>query len=776
MQEKSITLTPNNRLARQLQKQYCPAQVAAFKRNTWHTPTILPLGTWLKNCWYACSDPRTLLDKQQEKLLWQKIIRKNLGGEFNGLATLAAKSHELINNWGIAAAHKDNCATENIIIFQRIRSEFLEYCKSNNLVTTSELLTLIAPHVSSYNFTKITFAGFDEYPPQLQALITTIKNSGCEICEIDPNNRQSFNQKLLGFDNLTQEIITSAKWAKKIIANHPNTTIGIIVPNLITLRPKIQQIFTEVFYDTDQIKCEGYINISAGILLNSIPIINSALELLATSEPPPPIIRHPSEWAQLFGITLQALGWPGESNLTDLETTAIQGFTKAIQQFAATDFIWGRVSYKNALQTLHEFINNTTLHPEPETNALINVLGTFEATGINFDHLWVMGVDQENWPPAPQPNPFIPIVIQKKLFLPHSSAERELHFAKILLDRYKRSTEAIVFSYVKQQEGLLTSPSTLISDIPETSVDDLDLEQTLSFAQKIYFSKKLEILENDHAPQLTPNETLTAGSRLLELQSLCPFRAFMEFRLATREPQKPTLGVSKIARGILIHSALENIWHKVKTQQELCSLEPLQLQKLIIKSIESALIQAAIPSPLYKLEKQCLTLLISKWLAIEKARPPFQVLSTEKSVQINLSSIQLKLRIDRIDQLANGDMLLIDYKTGKSIPSIFDWFGARPKAPQLLLYSLAIDQAQGFALAQINIESLKFKDVGINELIVGFNTVSPGENNITWNELKNYWQDTLTKIADDFVAGKAFATPLSPQVCKQCGFKSVCRI
>ena len=842
MQEKSVTLTPNKRLARHLQKQFCISHTKQ-NQNAWHSAKILPLKTWLINCWQECSDPRVLLNPFQEKLLWQKIIIENLGEKFISLTKFAINAHESISAWQLKDINYPAYKTEDIIIFQRLYGKLKEYCKDKNLVTTSKLPTLLIPYIQNHNFEKITFAGFDEYNPQLQTLIASIKETGCEIFELDPNNYQNSVQKRLGFDNLKQEIITSAKLAKQILNKNDSSNIGIVVPKLVELRSEISQIFSEILGD------DKIINISAGIPLNTTPIINCALELLSLSESfslktinkillspyitsaetekseraffnfqlnqlnyfqisvnaikqlagknIPLLMQtllkwqdffshaqnktlYPSDWIQIFTQILQIFGWPGENNLTDLESTATKYFTRSLQEVAATNLTTGKVSYKKALQILHEFIIDTTLQPEREIDAPINIIGTLEATGINFDYLWIMGLDQENWPPALHPNPFIPFEIQKKFSLPHASAERELHFCEMLIKRYKRSAKEIIFSYVKQIEDRVIEPSSLIADIPEISIDDLGLAKTITWAQKIHSSQNLEILDIDLAPKLTPNETIHASSRLIELQSLCPFQAFMEFRLATKEPKKPELGISKIKRGILIHSALEHFWQNVKTQQNLCQLEPTQLQKLINDCSEYALNKLALTLSLYKLEKQCLISLLTRWLEIEKMRLPFRVIATEKTIQINLSSIPIKLRIDRIDQLANDSSVLIDYKTGKNLPSVFDWFGPRPKNTQLLLYSVAIGSIQGLALAQINIESLKLKDISLNELLFGLRTIDPTENNlknnITWEELIEYWRNILTNLACDFASGKSSPTPLSPQVCKQCSFGPVCRV
>ena len=484
-----------------------------------------------------------------------------------------------------------------------------------------------------------------------------------------------------------------------------------------------------------------------------------------------------SEWAQLFVEILTTFGWPGENNLTADETAAVNRFTELLQEFAASSKILGKKSFNEAMQDLIDMAEHTIFQPEQEKDKSINILGVLEASGVNFDYLWVMGVDQDRWPMAPNPTPFIPIKIQKKLGLPHASAERELYFCERLFNRFKCSAKEVIFSYVKLQEDRTVAASSLLADIPEVLVDELDLIELVSPDQKIYYSRKMEAVVDDNTLTLMPEEKIHGGSRLIEMQSLCPFRAFAEFRLAAKEFKRVEPGVSKLKRGVLIHAALERFWQEVKTHQNLCLLEQSSLQGLVSKSVNYALDQGNLSQQLYKLEYQCLMRLLISWLEIEKNRPPFEVIATEKTVLTSLGPVQIKLRIDRIDKLSNGDLLLIDYKSGRSLPAIFDWFGKRPKNPQLPLYCVAIAEKCSFAFAQINIESIKFRDVSFDELSFGLRTTEEEsfKNSINWEELLGYWQEVLVGLANDFVSGNVQPDPFSIQVCKQCDFGILCR-
>jgi ATP-dependent helicase/DNAse subunit B len=274
-----------------------------------------------------------------------------------------------------------------------------------------------------------------------------------------------------------------------------------------------------------------------------------------------------------------------------------------------------------------------------------------------------------------------------------------------------------------------------------------------------------------------PEAMIAITSYLIEAQSVCPFKAFVEFRLAPPIRQQKTFGVSKPDRGIIIHHTLNFFWKKIKTQDNLLQLTETETKKLILDGISSAMRQLAIAEPLSRLEKLSLIDLLSDWLNLERGRESFQVLATEKQCTVNLNGIPVNLRIDRIDRLANGRVLLIDYKSGKQLPTIFDWFSTRPAHPQLPLYSLAPDKIDGLAIAQINHGTLKFREITLKELAVsmeknGFST----SKELSWKFVTNHWRAALAQLAADFIEGKATIDPLSKEICACCHFSTICRI
>jgi hypothetical protein len=50
----------------------------------------------------------------------------------------------------------------------------------------------------------------------------------------------------------------------------------------------------------------------------------------------------------------------------------------------------------------------------------IQILGVLESGGLEFDHLWVMGLTDDAWPLPARPNPFMPVRLQRAAGIPQS--------------------------------------------------------------------------------------------------------------------------------------------------------------------------------------------------------------------------------------------------------------------------------------------------------------------------------------------------------------------
>jgi probable DNA repair protein len=379
--------------------------------------------------------------------------------------------------------------------------------------------------------------------------------------------------------------------------------------------------------------------------------------------------------------------------------------------------------------------------------------------------------------------------------MPHATAERELDYAKNLSQRFIHSAQHIVVSSPAVIDDNPAAISRLFSQFPRQSLQQLigrPLENLLpvrEIRRRHLESQQLETFEAANAPVLHSEQKITGGSSVFASQSACPFRAFVAHRLNVKPLAEAYTGLNAADRGSLLHRALELVWQKLKNQAALLQLDSPQLDSLCEEVSrytmdEFSQLKTPAPGPRYK-QLECMRLqqLIKAWLSVDSSRANFEIASLEDKKQFQFGALQLQARIDRIDKLDDGSLLIIDYKTGAS--NIRRWWGERPDEPQLPLYSMLTETEQqpvgGIAFAQVRVDGCSLSGVGAEQLAetaVKWQSKHQTDSGSTdWLQLKQHWQRVLTALADDFIQGKSVVDPKSAvQSCQYCHFASACRI
>lgn len=511
--------------------------------------------------------------------------------------------------------------------------------------------------------------------------------------------------------------------------------------------------------------------------------INQLIELGAEL----PRKAAPSVWSELFKRLLQTLGWGSGRSVDSAEYQAVVAWQKLISQFANLDNTLANISYSEALRRLRQLAQATLFQPQSK-NQPIQVMGILETAGLEFDNLWLMGLNDEVWPPTPQPNPYLPVGLQLSLAMPHASAERELQFAQQITRRLMQSATNVLVSYPLQQGDQDLRPSPLISELPEQPIAQLlAVSEVPQFRDLIHASQALEQFCDWQAVAINVGAHVKGGTTIFKDQAACPFRAFARHRLASTSLDEPASGLDAAERGSLVHSVLEHLWQELKSQAGLMQLSAEQRRSLVEK-----VVAAVIKSERHKmadvfserftvLEQDRLQGLLLAWLEIEAQRQPFEVEATEQGQSINIAGLEFNVKVDRIDRLANGEAMLIDYKTGSKI-SVADWFDRRPAEPQLPLYCISHEgPVSAVAFAQVNVKASKFLGLS-NEVEVtkGITPFSKSKYNIgkpNWYHLIAEWRGVLENLAQDFLSGKAEVDPKEGSAtCQYCDQAPLCRI
>ncbi len=813
-----LILTPTRRLATRLNKD-CAQWMAKKNKNVWHIDIVSITG-WFDRLWQDYQDdndnpPMQRLNAWQNQLIWQEIINAEPSPLLrkDAAAQMAEQAWILLKEWCIPwqSLVNENVSTD-IQTFIDWCQQYQEACSKKNVLDSASVLEYLNPKLSH----KIYLIGFTDIKPAVQRIFTLLCEQGSSIEILE------YREKALVYCaaqlNAHTELEQAALWAKSKLAQNPNEPIGVIIPDLALRFNEVDRVFAKTLMPqtilANHYHSQKPYNISSGNRLSDYPVISIVFELFkynlrkmpvdhlskillspfitgGVSEhlnrsqidleikkrgqeyvaPPtivsiPPLndsLLKPSLWVELFKIYLNAWGWPGERVLNSLEYQLVKRFYELLNDFASLDCIQKPLSYTAAHHLLFQQAQKLLFQGESE-NAPLQILGALEGEGLYFQALWVMGLHHENWPQACSPHPFIPIELQRQHFMPHASSEREYIFASHLTQRFTQQAKQVILSYPQQENDKHLMPSRLIRDYPA-------YHSTVIVQMPALYDQEL-ILESwfESPIPLNKNNYIAGGVGLLQSQSACPFQAFARYRLKAKSPDPRQSGLSFAQRGELVHAALEFFWKKIKTSKALSILSSAELEAGIHQAINYAIkqIPAHTVSAMHLvLETNRLQALLKQWLDFELKRPAFTVLETEKSIEISLSTIKLKTRIDRIDQLATGEIVLIDYKTG--IINQPDWLDTRPLSLQLPLYAMSHMPTQGIAFAMVKANEHKFIDLMAHQ--------TPNQLNLSWPEVLAHWHQVLTTLADEFYQGVATVTPQEAQTtCRYCNLDILCRV
>jgi len=481
-------------------------------------------------------------------------------------------------------------------------------------------------------------------------------------------------------------------------------------------------------------------------------------------------------WAENFGSALRDLGWPGKS-IDSEEYQAVEAWNTCLDDFQTLDN-GDLLNNRRALALLTRLCRLRVFQLDTPTTP-IQIMGRLESHGLSFDKLWVTGLDSDQWPPLTVPTSFIPIKQQQVAGVPDSSPALRLQLAENEMALWMRSTDELMVCHAQIRDDLELSPAPIISDIVAVK-ENLDGSEFFDAAALIQKRSSMESVKDTHGPELASGTKVKGGTRLLENQARCPFKAFALHRLRIRKLEEAGIGLDPRQHGNLFHHAMESFWKQVGTQNEMLALSKEELDVLIKAVIEDSMKEYNIQSSLQNLQSRHLYRLINDWIEqVESVRQPFTVTQLEQEQDIEIAGVGISVKVDRVDQLATGETVVIDYKTGQH-NTIKAWSEPRIENPQLPLYVGTDPEVEGVCFAQAFPNQNKLIGTTATDDIVGklktpLKTRSFEKKLESWEHARDHWADSLNMLATEIREGVATITPVN-RACEFCELPSLCRI
>jgi ATP-dependent helicase/nuclease subunit B len=407
-----------------------------------------------------------------------------------------------------------------------------------------------------------------------------------------------------------------------------------------------------------------------------------------------------------------------------------------------------------------------------------------------YDGIWVAGLSAQVLPQPVHPDPFLPLAAQVAAGVPSASASARAAQALGLLDSWRAGAGRLVLSVPVLAQDLELLPSPLLTGFqgPPAAASHRWLPVAL------HRPGLTEVIEDVRGDPWDVADPVPGGTRAVTLQSQCAFRAYAELRLGSVAPQNAEPGIAADKRGVLLHGALQILWERLKDSQTLTDLAPAALDERIAESVgQAARSMLALEGGRRRrgrradegqfdlfvqlpavIERECRRAerLIRRLCELELTRPPFTVAGTEQSAELVVAGARLRMRLDRVDTLASGRVIL-DYKSGRSTPA--DWYGERPSQPQLLAYLAALGE-DVVALATVHVTARKvhFNGVAAAEGLLP-KVRGPRAGAADWPLQLQHWRALIERLIHAFIAGDAQVDPAAG-ACTYCHVIDICRI
>ncbi|KGP62302.1 endonuclease [Legionella norrlandica] len=826
MSQGAVVITPNNRLSGAVLKNY----FTYCSKKTVIKPNCLPLNTFLVKAYehLKFQEPTLelpiLFNSTQCQQLWRKLIKSHPTIIYTeGLLKAVLGAWEYCEQWQINLEDPIFHYTPQTQQFQQWWQIFNKQLQKIPAVHEHQLIScLIDANYQGFART-IVWMCFDDFNPQQLALQHYLNAQGIAQYRYDLRENHAIPTVFAAKDD-KEEYQQLIVWLEKKL-HQGKKQIGVVVPNLEQESHSLLRALLS-YFDSD------LFNISLGQPLSAYPLIAHALvwlsldnDLLSNHEATLLLqspylgkakeeflqrshylqeskllqnysfstklfienIVHPipklagllknmnsypekatvDEWIALFQERLNILGFPGDYGLNSENYQCFNRFAMIFDEFRQLNRVSNHFTKAEALETLKLLTGNTIFQAQ-KNDSPIQILGLLEASGCEFDSLWVMGLTDQCLPQKTRLSPFIPSQLQRELRMPHSLPSRELQFARQILQRLQRGSPETVFSYSQFQEDTPNLPCALITHYPAYN--------PLPVSSEVNHQTCLIEFEEHYQVPLIPNEAISGGTSLLANQAKCPFKAFAEHRLKAKPSPTTFDGMDEKEKGQLIHKVLELLWQTLGNQGQLLKLNSAELEQCIDQAIQNSLKPLKQTHPqifsdfIAMVEQTRLKRIILSYLEWEKQRPPFSIAALEENHSIHLAGLDFKVRVDRLDQVGSQKWI-IDYKS--TLPNSKPWNEERPMEPQLLLYALLDEQINTLLLIQLKTGKIKvsgFSDEKLESKEI--NTLKESE---SWEEYRQTWLEQLSHLAEEIKNGHCLPLPQNLTICQQCDFLNLCR-
>jgi probable DNA repair protein len=807
-------IASNAPAARQWEAYYFDA--AGGSAPTGVTPAVYSYHAWLADRWrttLATDAPDALLTPPQTAALWRTVIEASPDAErlleLRHAARWAAQAHQLLADWNLGLADVENAdASRETRAFVTWQRSYVALLAEHGWLDASSL-----PRQLLRFATPEALVLLDLYAPTKAqtVLFATLQSRGWHV-EARTTPRVECTARHVDCHDSNEELERAAEWARRRLEAHPDTRVALVVPNLtnetavvlqrirrafgaspvgsgvglpLDARPAIGAALGAIelstagatfatlsrwlrspFFHAGQAQCDaaaaevalrndlraqlpfltayeqaGFAGRLAALVPDLAARLHMGLEELRAPRP----VATPDVWARAWSRGLARLGWPAPGGGVDART--LDAWEEALAALARLTPIVGQCSQETAIEQLRA----TTELPRAEPLPLhgLHVLARADDVGPGYSAVWVTGVTDRSWPEPTRTNPLLPAGLQIRQALPWSTPADSLARARSTLARLLARTRELVLSWPRLVHDYHALPSPLLAGIATASAADVGP------GRRTQATRPRRALASiaDPAPAFS-GARLPGSARTLDSQARCPIRAFCETRLDARSLSSAAQGLTPRVQGIAAHRALELLWSRAPVTGA-ASL-PFTSDD-IAASVQRALAETFGPArralgTLFDLEAARLNELLARLVEAELKRPAFRTVGVEHKAEVLVGAVTIACRFDRLDELADGTLALIDYKTGASRTKA-QWLDGRLASAQLPLYALEIGPRLSALLTlELGGRTIAYRGIARRPDLIA-DALDAVPDAAAWAALLERWRMQIQTLVEEYVGG-----------------------
>ncbi|HWM28322.1 MAG TPA: hypothetical protein VNQ14_07680, partial [Woeseiaceae bacterium] len=246
------------------------------------------------------------------------------------------------------------------------------------------------------------------------------------------------------------------------------------------------------------------------------------VDIVAALETERSKVESPAVWAARIDEFLRQLGWPGEKPLDTEEFQLSNRWRDLLNELSRLDVVLPGIELTEAVARLTSFAAETIYQPESGAG-LVQLIGTLEAAGLEFDHLWVARLDANQWPPQANPLALVSRVLQRTFGMPDATPADTLEFSRRVLERLAGSAPDVVLCWSESDQDLELEASPLLAPYlePGTAKGEDPGWHAASLCRRDALQRV-----PDPVPPIRPGEKVGGGAATVQRQVDNPFSAF----------------------------------------------------------------------------------------------------------------------------------------------------------------------------------------------------------------------------------------------------------